>query len=134
MSNHLAREKNIDAPTWGKQNGHPVKINLIYIHEQQKSTIKYYCTCIRHFFTTYIENLLCIGRMLQCIHVVKQLMRIVKISNTQGNLKIAGSNILLRFSEQFDGDILLKLTDNTIFLAFIHQNSYFFLGSKFAQF
>lgn len=26
-------------------------------------------------------------------HVVKQLMRIVKISNTQGNLKIADSNI-----------------------------------------
>lgn len=50
----------------GKQNGHPVKIDLIYIHEQQKSTIKYYCTCIRHFFTTYIENLPCIGRMLQC--------------------------------------------------------------------
>lgn len=68
------------------------------------------------------------------VHVVKQLMRIVKISNTQGNLKIAGSNILLRFSEQFEGDILLKLTDSTIFLAFIHQNSYFFLGSKLAQF
>lgn len=26
------------------------------------------------------------------VHVVKQLMRIVKISNTQGNLKIADSN------------------------------------------
>lgn len=59
------------------------------------------------FFPTYIENLPCIGRMLQCTCSQTANENCEDQQYTR-KLKIAGSNILLRFSEQFDGDILLK--------------------------